>query len=74
MYFCSIEMLFNSLLKEILDFLMDVDIINLFVVVNGLIGDIEVENWIKEFEWNGYIDNLWNEFFFDLDFICKKLR
>lgn len=74
MYFCSIKMLFNSLLKEILDFLMDVDIINLFVVVNGLIGDIEVENWIKEFEWNGYIDNLWNEFFFDLDFICKKLR
>lgn len=67
-------MVYYSFLKEILDFLIDVDIINFFVVVNGLIGDIEVENWLKEFDWNWYIDILWEEFFFDLEFVFKWLR
>lgn len=64
----------NSLLKEILDSLKDVDTINLFAAANGLTGDTEVENRIKELEWNGHIDNLWNELLFDLDPACKKPR
>lgn len=60
----------GSLLKEILDFLYDVDSINFFVVVNGLIGEDEVENWLKEV----YIDNLWEEIFFDFGFDFKKFR
>lgn len=64
----------DNFLKEILDLLIDVDFINFFVVVNGFIGDIEVENWLREVEWNYYIDNLWEEIFFDLEFVLKRLR
>lgn len=64
----------DNFLKEILDLLIDVDFISFFVVVNGFIGDIEVENWLREVEWNYYIDNLWEEIFFDLEFVFKRLR
>lgn len=51
----------NSLLKEILNSLTDVDTIHLFAAANGLTGDTEVENRKKELEWNQQIDNLWEE-------------
>ena len=47
----------DSLLKEILDSLHDVDSINFFGTSNGLIGDDEVENRLKEV----HMDNLWEE-------------
>jgi hypothetical protein len=64
----------NSLLKEILDSLHDVDTINLFASANGLTGDTEVENRLKELEWNQHIDNLWNELLFDLEPTSKRPR
>lgn len=48
----------HSLLKEILDSLTDVDTINLFAEANGLTGDTEVENRLKELDWNRHIDTL----------------
>lgn len=64
----------NGLLKEILDFLNDVDIINFFVEVNGFMGDIDVENRLRELEWENYIDLLWEEFFLVIEFDVKKFR
>lgn len=73
-FFFLFKGMVDNFLKEILDLLIDVDFINFFVVVNGFIGDIEVENWLREVEWNYYIDNLWEEIFFDLEFVLKRLR
>lgn len=64
----------NSVLKEILDSLTDVDTINLFAAANGLTGDIEVENRIKELEWNEHIDHLWEELLLDLEPASKRPR
>lgn len=41
----------GSLLKEILDSLEDHDIVQLFAAANGLIGDAEVENRLRELQW-----------------------
>lgn len=57
----------DNLLKEILDSLTDVDSINLFAAANGLTGDTEVENRLREVEWNHHIDNLWEEILLDLE-------
>lgn len=51
----------SSLLKEILDSLNDVDTINMFAAAQGLTGDIEVENRLKELGWENYINSLWEE-------------
>ncbi|KAK3105356.1 hypothetical protein FSP39_023301 [Pinctada imbricata] len=64
----------NSLLKEILDSLTDGDTINLFAAANGLTGDTEVENRIKELKWNQHIDNLWEELLLDLETASKRPR
>ena len=54
----------GSLLKEILDSLEDQDIVQLFAAANGLIGDAEVENrlrelqWEKKLQWENHIDKL----------------
>lgn len=64
----------NSVLKEILDSLTDVDTINLFAAANGLTGDMEVENRIKELEWNEHIDHLWEELLLDLEPASKRPR
>lgn len=58
------------LLKEILDSLHDVDSINLFAAANGLTGDDEVENRLKQV----HIDNLWEELLLDLGPDFKKPR
>lgn len=64
----------DNLLKEILDSLTDVDSINLFAAVNGLTGDTEVENRLREVEWNHHIDNLWEEILLDLESAPKRPR
>lgn len=67
-------MAYNSLLKEILDSLTDVNAINLFAAANGLTGDTEVENRLKELKWNQHIDNLWEELLLDLEPASKRPR
>lgn len=62
----------NSLLKEILNSLTDVDTIHLFAAANGLTGDTEVENRKKELEWNQQIDNLWEELLLDREPASKR--
>lgn len=47
----------NGLLKEILDSLIDVDTINLFAEANGLTGDTDVENRVRELEWEEHINS-----------------
>lgn len=37
------------------------DTINLFAEANGLTGDTDVENRLRELEWENYIDSLWEE-------------
>lgn len=64
----------HSLLKEILDSLTDVDTINLFAAANGLTGDTEVENRLKELDWNRHIDTLWEELLLDLEPASKRPR
>ena len=64
----------DGLLKEILDSLTDVDAINFFAAANGLTGDAEIENRIKEVEWNQHIDNLWEELLLDLEPASKRPR
>lgn len=64
----------DNLLKEILDSLTDVDSINLFAAANGLTGDTEVENRLREVEWNHHIDNLWEEILLDLESAPKRPR
>jgi hypothetical protein len=51
----------DSLLNEILDSLSDVDTVNMFAHANGLTGDLEVENRLKELDWENYISSLWEE-------------
>lgn len=62
----------GSLLKEILDSLEDPDVIQLFAAANGLVGDIEVENRLRELKWDKHIDNLWQEFCLIWNPLAKK--
>jgi hypothetical protein len=73
-FFSSSEMADNSLLKEILDSLTDVDTITLFAEANGLTGDSDVENRLKELEWNKHIDDLWEEVLLDIEPSSKRSR
>lgn len=51
----------DSLLKEILDSLSNVDTVNMFAHASGLTGDLEVENRLKELDWENCINSLWEE-------------
>lgn len=62
----------DSLLKEILDTLEDPDTVQLFAAVNGLLGDVEIENRLSELQWEKHIDNLWQELLFRLGSPCQK--
>lgn len=73
-FLVKLDMENDSFLKEILDFLSDVDIINFFVEVNGFFGDVDVENRLRELEWEDYINLLWEEFFLVIEFDVKKFR
>jgi hypothetical protein len=42
--------------------------------VNGLVGDVEVENRLRELEWEKNIDNLWQEVLSDMESPTKKIR
>lgn len=42
----------DSLLKEILDTLEDPYTVQLFATANGLVGDAEVENRLRELQWD----------------------
>lgn len=64
----------DSLLKEILDSLSDVDTINLFAEANGLTGDTDVENRLRELEWDDYINSLWEELLPVIEPSAKKSR
>ena len=64
----------DNLLKEILDSLTDADAINLFAAANGLTGDTDVVNRLKELEWNKHVDDLWEEILLDLEPLSKKSR
>lgn len=48
----------DSLLKEILDSLNDTDAVQLFAAANGLVGDAEVEDRLKELNWEKHIEDL----------------
>jgi hypothetical protein len=70
-----------SLLKEILDSLEDPDEVQFFAAVNGLIGDVEVVNRLRELQqekqlqWENHIENLWQEVLphiFDAESPSKK--
>lgn len=62
----------DSLLKEILDTLEDPDTVQLFATANGLVGDAEVENRLRELQWDKHIDNLWQEVLSDIESPPKK--
>ena len=64
----------DNLLKEILDSFTDADAINLFAAANGLTGDTDVVNRLKELEWNKHVDDLWEEILLDLEPLSKKSR
>lgn len=70
----------GSLLKEILDSLTDPDTIQLFALANGLVGDAEIENRLrelqqeKELEWETHIDDLWQEVLSAMESPAKKPR
>lgn len=64
----------DSLLKEILDSLSDVDTINLFAEANGLTGDTDVEIRLRELEWDDYINSLWEELLPVIEPSAKKSR
>ena len=65
----------GSLLKEILDSLEDPDIVQLFAAANGLISDAEVENRLRELQWENHIDKLWQEVIPDIfESPTKKIR
>ena len=70
----------GSLLKEILDSLTDPDTIQLFALANGLVGDAEIENRLrelqqeKELEWETHIDDLWQEVLSAIESPAKKPR
>ena len=51
----------DSLLKEILDSLTDPESIQFFATANGLVGDEEVENRLRELQWERHVDDLWQE-------------
>ena len=70
----------GSLLKEILDSLTDPDTIQLFALANGLVGDAEIENRLrelqqeKELEWETHTDDLWQEVLSAMESPAKKPR
>lgn len=70
----------GSLLKEILDSLTDPDTIQLFAIANGLVGDAEIENRLrelqheKELEWVKHVDDLWQEVLSAIESSAKKSR
>lgn len=70
----KLDMENDSLLKEILDSLSDVDTINLFAEANGLLGDADVENRLRELEWEDYINSLWEELLPVIEPDAKKSR
>jgi hypothetical protein len=52
----------DSLLKEILDSLEDLEVVQLYDTANGLVGDVEVEKRLRELEWEKHIDNYGKRF------------
>lgn len=64
----------DSLLKEILDSLTEPDTIQLFALVNGLVGDAEIENRLKELQWEKHVDDLWQEVLSAMESPAKKPR
>lgn len=64
----------SSLLREILDSLNDPDTVQFFAAANGLVGDAEVENRLRELQWGKHIDNLWQEVLSDMESPPKKNR
>ena len=64
----------SSLLKEILDSLNDSDAVQLFAAANGLVGDAEVEDRLKELNWEKHIEDLWQEVLSEMESPAKKSR
>jgi hypothetical protein len=73
----------DSLLKEILDSLEDPNEVQFFATANGLVGNVEVENRLRELQqekqlqWENHIDNLWQEVLpdiFDTESPTKKIH
>ena len=73
----------ESLLKEILDALENLDEVQLFATANGLVGDVEVENRLrklqqeKQLQWENHIDNLRQDVLpdiFETESPIKKIR
>lgn len=64
----------QSLLKEILNSLHDPETIQLFAAVNGLTGDMEIEDRLRELQWEKHIDDLWQEVLSEMESPAKKSR
>lgn len=64
----------GSLLKEILDSLKDPDVVQIFAAANGLVDDAEVENRLRELQWEKHIDDLWQEVLSEMESPAKKNR
>lgn len=64
----------DSFLKEILGSLTEPDTIQLFALVNGLVGDAEIANRLKELQWEKHVDNLWQEVLSAMESPAKKPR
>lgn len=62
----------QSLLKEILNSLHDPETIQLFAAVNGLTGDREIEDRLRELQWEKHIDDLWQEVLSEMESPAKK--
>lgn len=62
----------QSLLKEILNSLHDPETIQLFAVANGLTGDMEIEDRLRELQWEKHIDDLWQEVLSEMELPAKK--
>lgn len=66
------DMAENSLLKEILDSLNDPETVQFFAAANGLTGDVQVEDRLRELKWEKHIDDLWQEVLSDIESPPKK--
>lgn len=57
-----------------MDSLTDEDTINLFAEASGLVGDVEVENGLKDLKWDQHIDSLWAEILLDQEPASKRSK
>lgn len=64
----------ESLLQEILNSIDDLETLRLFATANNLVGDVEIENRLRELQWDKHVDDLWQEVLMDLEPPSKRRK